>query len=299
MPLRRLACLALLLLAPALQAETRIVMLGTGTPTPMADRSGPGVAIVTNGEAYVFDAGGGMVKKATQAFTTMGYDALNPQEINYLFLTHLHSDHIHDVSELASARWWSRPQRLSIYGPRGIARYVELINEAAAIEADIRAVGTPEQLITDRHGYMASATEIDDGLVFENDDIRVEALTVPHGDIRPSFGYRVTTEDRVIVISGDTAYSEDLAQFAKDADVLIHEVMSGDGLSSQSEFWQQYHGASHTSATDVARVASIAEPGLVILYHILPFDRTPEDIVAEVKRSWDGNVVIAKDLDEY
>lgn len=68
MTLRRIAWLALLLLAPALQAETRIVMLGTGTPTPMADRSGPGVAIVTNGEAYVFDAGGGMVKKATQAF---------------------------------------------------------------------------------------------------------------------------------------------------------------------------------------------------------------------------------------
>src|SRR5690606_28365128 len=151
----------------------------------------------------------------------------------------------------------SRPQRLSIYGPRGIARYVELINEAAAIEADIRAVGTPEQLVTDRHGYLATATEIEDGLVFENDDIRVEALTVPHGDIRPSFGYRVTTDDRVIVISGDTAYSEALAEFAKGADVLIHEVMSGDGLSSQSEFWQQYHGASHTSATDVARVASI------------------------------------------
>jgi len=283
---------------PAL-AQTRVVILGTGTPTPVADRSGPGVAVITNGKAYVFDAGGGMVKRAVQASEKLGIRELNPQEINTLFLTHLHSDHIHDISELASARWWSRPQRLAIHGPKGTAAYVEHMNAAARIEADIRAVGTPEQLIVDREGYMATATEIEDGLVFENADIKVEAFTVPHGDIRPAFGYRVTTADKTIVISGDTAYSELLAEMARGVDILIHEVMSGDRLATQSEFWQQYHGASHTSAADVGRVASIAQPALVVLYHVLFFDATAEDIVAEANRVWPGKVVLANDLDVF
>lgn len=296
---KRLLLLALLGTALPALAQTRVLILGTGTPTPVADRSGPGVAVITNGAAYVFDAGGGMVKRAQQASEKLGIRELNPQEINYLFITHLHSDHIHDISELASARWWSRPQRLAVYGPQGTAEYVRHMNAAAKIEADIRAVGTPEQLVTDREGYVASATEIEAGVVFENADIKVEAFSVPHGDIRPSFGYRVTTADKVIVISGDTAYSEELAQMAKGADILIHEVMSGDRLATQSEFWQQYHGASHTSAADVGRVAAIAEPGLVVLYHILFFDASADAIVAETNRVWPGKVVLANDLDEF
>jgi len=294
-----LMCISATAWVSSAQAETRVVILGTGTPTPVADRSGPGVAVVVNGAAYVFDAGGGMVEKAVEASVKMGIRELNPQDIKYLFLTHLHSDHIHDIGELASSRWWSRPQRLAIYGPKGIARYTQLMNEAAQIEADIRTVGTPAQLITDREGYLATATEIEEGLVFENADIKVEAFTVPHGEIRPSFGYRVTTADKTIVISGDTAFSEELAEMAKGVDILIHEVMSGDKLASQSEFWQLYHGASHTSATDVGRIANIARPGVVVLYHILFFDATADEIVAEAKRVYDGNVILANDLDVF
>ena len=280
-------------------STTRVVILGTGTPVPMADRTGPGVAVITNGEAYVFDAGGGMVKRATQAWERYDIPELYPQDIKYLFLTHLHSDHIHDVSELATHRWWGREQRLSVYGPKGIADYVKHLTSMAAIEADVRAAGTPEQLVTDRLGYMASATEIEDGIVFSNADITVEAFTVPHGEIKPAFGYKITTRDKTIVISGDTSYSEALAEKAKGADLLIHEVFSGDRLSQQSEFWQQYHGSSHTSATQVAAVANIARPGLVVLTHILFFNATAEEIVAEVKRSYDGDVVVANDLDMF
>ena len=278
---------------------TQIIILGTGTPVPDARRTGPGVAIVTNGEAYVFDAGGGMVKRATQAYEIHNIPELYPQDIKYLFITHLHSDHIHDIAELSGHRWWGRQQKLSVFGPEGLSEYVENMNRMLAIEANIRTVGTPPQLITDRQGYLASATEIDGGIVFSNADITVEAFTVPHGEIRPAFGYKVTTADKVIVISGDTSYSETLADKAKGADLLIHEVYSGDKLSQQSEFWQDYHGHSHTSASQVAEIASIAQPGLVVLTHILFFNASADDIVAEVKRSYSGAVVLANDLDKF
>lgn len=285
--------------AVPLVAATHVIILGTGTPVPDAERAGAGVAIVVNEQAYIFDAGSGVLMRAIEASEKYQLPALQPQNINHLFLTHLHSDHIHDVADLASSRWWSRPQRLAIFGPEGLGAYNDRMTEMATIEADLRAAGTPPQLVTDREGYKASATEISDGFVFSNADIRVEAFLVPHGDIEPAYGYRITTADKTIVISGDTAYSEALAAQAKGVDLLIHEVMSGDLLATQSEFWQLYHGSSHTRASDVARVANIARPGLVVLYHILFFEASPEAIVEEVTRGYDGEVVLANDLDRF
>ncbi len=279
--------------------ETRVIILGTGTPVPDPERSGPGVAIITNGEAYVFDAGGGMVKSAMKAWGKYDLPELYPQDIKYLFITHLHSDHIHDIAELAGHRWWGRKQRLSVYGPTGLNDYTDNMHRMLAIEADIRAAGTPEQLVTDRQGYLTQPTEISEGIVFRNDDITVEAFSVPHGHIKPAFGYRVTTKDRTIVISGDTTYSDTLAEKARGADLLIHEVYSGRQLSQQSEFWQQYHGRSHTSAAQVGQVAAAAQPGQVVLYHILFFSASAEDIVNEVKEHFDGKVVLANDLDMF
>ena len=283
----------------AAQEDTRVIILGTGTPVPIDDRSGPGVAVVTNGQAYLFDAGGGMVKRAVEAWARYNMPELYPQDINTLFITHLHSDHIHDIPELSGHRWWARKQRLAVYGPRGLNEFIGNMNAMLTIEADIRAVGTPEELVTDRHGYMAQAHEIEDGIVFRNDDITVEAFTVPHGEIRPAFGYKITTADKTIVISGDTTYSAALAEKAKGADLLIHEVYSGDELGKQSVFWQQYHGSSHTSGEQVAAVANIARPGKVVLTHILFFNATAQDIVNEVKRTYDGDVVMANDLDVF
>src|SRR5690606_457933 len=115
--------------------------------------------------AYVFDAGSGMVQRATEASFRYNMPALIPQNINHLFITHLHSDHIHDINELASARWWARQERLNLFGPKGIAAYAEHMHNMSTVEADIRVAGTPPELITDRHGYLTETTEIQDGLV--------------------------------------------------------------------------------------------------------------------------------------
>ena len=298
--IKRIACIATLLLGSlAARAETNVIMLGTSTPTPELGRAGAGVAIVVNGHAYQFDAGGGTVKRDVDASISLGFPELTPENINYLFLTHLHSDHIQDVYELATSRWWSRKQRLTVYGPKGLEKYLGYLNQAASIEADIRAAGTPKEIITDRHGYEATAHEIEDGVVFQNDDIKVEAFTVPHGQIKPAFGYRVTTPDKVIVLSGDTSYSEKVAEMAKGVDILIHEVASGDQVATKSEFWQRYHHASHTMGEDVGRIATMAQPKLLVLYHIQFYDATPKQILEEVHRTYKGEVILANDLDMF
>jgi ribonuclease BN (tRNA processing enzyme) len=283
----------------SVSADTRVVVLGTGTPVPDAARAGAGIAVVVDGEAYLFDAGGGVAHRAAQAAERLEMPALTPQNVAHLFITHLHSDHLHDVSELATARWWSRKRRLRIWAPRGMAAYVEHMNAMATVEANVRVAGTPPELIADRQGYLAAVTEIEDGVVFRDDRITVEAFPVPHGDIRPSFGYKVTTADRSIVISGDTAISPAVAEKARGVDLLFHEVISGDRLAELSEFWQHYHGTSHTTTGQLAKLASQARPRRLVLYHVLFSGATADEVVAEVKRGYDGEVVLADDLDVF
>src|SRR5690606_35102680 len=133
-------------------AATQVIVLGTGTPVPDAERAGAGVAVVVDGTAYLLDAGSGVHHRAIQAMERYASPGLNPQEMHYVFLTHLHSDHIHDLDNFATSRWWSRPARLEIYGPTGLADYVAGLKAMATVEADLRSAGTPAQIITDPQG---------------------------------------------------------------------------------------------------------------------------------------------------
>lgn len=296
------ACLTLLLAAPqpaGAEPGTRVVVLGTGTPVPDHTRAGAGVAVVHDGEAYLFDAGDGVVMRAEEAHARLGIAELAPTRIEHLFLTHLHSDHIHDYSTLASALWWRRQQRLQAWGPKGLAELTEAMTDMMAVEARIRARGTPKEVIGNPDSYRVKVTEIDEGVVFEKGDLRIEAFRVPHGDIRPSFGYKVTTDDRSIVISGDTSYSKTLIEKAKGVDLLIHEVISDKGLASVSEFWRQYHTASHTPASRLAEVARQAKPEVLVLYHMLFFDASAADLLEEVRSGYDGEVILAHDLQTF
>jgi ribonuclease Z len=184
--LRRAAVLVFATLSwSATYANTQVIMLGTGTPVPDGSRAGAGVAVVVDGTAYLFDAGSGVHHRAIQAMERYQIPGLNPQEMQHVFLTHLHSDHIHDVDNFAISRWWSRAQSLDVYGPVGLQAYTDHMNAMAKVEADLRSAGTPPQLIVDREGYMATAHEIQPGVVFENEQIKIEAFSVPH---RPSAG---------------------------------------------------------------------------------------------------------------
>ena len=275
---------------------TQVVVLGTGTPVPDPNRAGAGVAVIHKGEAYLFDAGDGIVSRAIRAHLELGMEELNPPNIRHVFFTHLHSDHIHDYSVLASKVWWRRKGRLRAWGPEGLKALTDPMNRMMKVEADLRSAGTPAEVIGDPEGYRVNVTEISPGIVFERDDLTIEAFAVPHGGIEPAFGYRIATDDRTIVISGDTSYSETLIEKAKNADLLIHEVISRKGLAGLSESWQEYHKSSHTLTDEVATVAARSRPRLLVLYHILFFGSTAEEVLKEVTVRYDGNVILARDL---
>lgn len=277
-------------------------MLGTGTPVPDAKRAGASVAVIYKGRVFAFDAGGGMVQNAIAArehpgISELGEKALDPIGICCVFFTHLHSDHTLDYAELANTLWWRREAKLRAWGPAGLQSMTEGMYQL--MEADLKIRSSGLQPVTHPDYYQVDVTEISEGIVYEEDGVKIEAFDVPHGDIRPAFGYKVTTPDRSIVISGDTAYSEKLLEMARGVDLLIHEVISDKGLSTRSEFWQKYHRAAHTPTTDLAKLASEAKPGKLIVYHALFYGVSEAELLSEIQTHYDGEVILANDLDIF
>ncbi|MFC6673265.1 MBL fold metallo-hydrolase [Marinobacterium aestuariivivens] len=282
----------------SVQADTQVVMLGTGTPVPDADRSGPSTAVIYNGEAYVFDSGAGMVRRAIEAAQKKGIEALYPTNIKHLFITHLHSDHVLDYPVLASTYWWRRTDQLSVYGPSGLDAMTQGYYDMMQRDIELRTSGL--QPVKNPTFYQVKTHEFDKGgWKIQDGEVTIEAFDVNHGDIEPSFAYRVTTPDKTVVISGDTTYSDTLAEVAKGADILVHEVISEAGWSKLPENWQQYHAAAHTRTSELARLANKAKPGLLVLTHILHYSAPIETALSEVQAAYDGKVVLASDLDVF
>ena len=290
-------CLLAFLSFP-LFAKTEVVMLGTGTPVPEAGRAGSSVAIIYNDKAYIFDVGGGMVRNAITAAQKQGIKALDPVRIQYLFLTHLHSDHIMDVPELASTYWWRRTERLKLYGPTGSKAVAEGYYKLLADDVDERTKGTLP--VKDPSMYRLEVSEFSEGGWNVRDgNVHISAFSVDHGDSVPAFGYRIHTPDKIIVISGDTTYFDKMAEHAKGADILIHEVISEEGLAKLSPEWQRYMKSSHTRTSQLAKLANTVKPGLLVLTHVLHYSAPIESALQEVQKDYSGKVVLANDLDIF
>jgi len=278
---------------------TQVVMLGTGTPNADPERSGPAVAIVVNGTPYLVDFGPGVVRRAAAMSPTYGgpIAGLEVENLRYAFLTHLHSDHSAGLSDLILTPWvLERDQPLELYGPDGIEEMASHILKAYRADIDYRVYGLEP---ANNLGWRVNAHTVEEVVVFEDDNVKVEAFRVRHGTWPNAYGYRFTTPDRVIVISGDAAPDETIERYADGADILIHEVYSVEGFERRDPYWQKYHSTNHTSAHELGELASRAKPGLLVLYHVLFWGASEETVLREVREKYAGEVVLADDLDVF
>src|SRR5947207_2714575 len=119
--------------------KTRIVLLGTGNPAPLPDRSGPATAIVVNDTAYLVDFGPGVVRRASAAFLDKGIKALEPTKLRVVFVTHLHSDHTVGYPDLIFTPWTvGRRVPLEVFGPKGLKAMTDHILEAYSVDIETR-----------------------------------------------------------------------------------------------------------------------------------------------------------------
>lgn len=283
--------------ARAQAPQTQLVMLGTGTPNADPDRSGPAVSVVRNGRSYLVDAGPGIVRRAGAA-SRLGFEALEPQNLKVLFLTHLHSDHTIGVPDVMLSSWvLERSAPLELYGPPGTKAMVDHLLAAYAADIRNRLDGLEPANET---GYRVNVHEIVPGVVFDDGNMKVTAFAVPHGDWEVAFGYRFDSADRSIVISGDTRASDAVVTACNGCDLLVHEVYSAERFRTRPPEWQRYHARAHTSTEELAALATRARPKQLLLYHQLYWGTDDAGLVAELARAgYARPVVAARDLGSY
>ncbi len=280
-------------------AITKVVLLGTGNPNPDPNHAGPATAIVVNDTPYIIDFGAGVVRRAAAVSPRYGgsIKGLAVKKIKRAFLTHLHSDHTVGYPDLILTPWvMGRDEPLEVYGPEGIISMTENILSAYREDIRYRLYGLEP---ANNQGWRVHAHEIKEGVIYTDDNVKVEAFAVKHGSWPNAFGFRFTTPDRIIVISGDTRPCENIVKYSKGADILIHEVYCKKTYERKNEFWKKYHAQNHTSTYELAEIAQKARPGLVILYHILFWGADEQQLLDEMKEKYDGKVVAGRDLDIY
>jgi ribonuclease BN (tRNA processing enzyme) len=287
----------LVVTASTLAAQTRVVMLGTGTPNADPERSGPALAIVVNGESYLVDAGPGIVRRAAAAARNDSIPALTPPKLRRVFLTHLHSDHTAGLPDLMLMPWvLERTAPLEVYGPPRTKRMVDLLTQAYADDIQVRLTkGEP----SNKTGYRAIAKDVNPGVVYRDSNVTISAFKVPHGGWENAYGYVFQTRDRKIVVSGDTGPSDAVIKACDGCDLLVHEVYSAEKLKTRTPDWQKYHSAFHTSGYQLGEIATRARAKSLVLYHQLYWGDDDTELIREVSTKYFGPVLPGRDLGVY
>ena len=275
----------------------RLVLLGNkGGPSIRAYAPSPSSnLLVWDGVPYVIDAGYGATFKLVEA----GFPL---PALRTIFITHNHSDHNLEAGMLPYNAWAvGLKTPVDVYGPPGIADVVggTWMSENFDIDTRMKDEGRPDlrKLVT-THVY-------GEGEVMRDGNVVVTALRVKHPPITDAFAFKFSFPGKTIVFSGDTTYFPPLADFAKGADVLVHEVAYEPALRALAQrnpnaaTMLDHLKAAHTMTEDVGRIATAAGVKTLVLNHFVPADdkSITEALWREaVAKTFAGNIVVGHDL---
>jgi ribonuclease BN (tRNA processing enzyme) len=279
------------------QSRTRLILLGTGGgPRPRKASSAAAQVIVTNSVAYVIDCGDGVARQ-------LAFAGVPLTTLRHVFITHQHSDHNADYGNLIWLAWAAGlSSRVDTWGPPPLENMTKLFFEMNKYDIDTRLSNEGRVPLAP----LVHVHELRDGggVMFDN-DVKVTAALVDHAPVVPAFAYRFDARDLSIVISGDTAPSQNLVKLAGGADILVHSVMYPRALDRlvarvpNAAALKASILAHQTSAEDAGRVAEEAGVKTLVLSHFVPPD-DPEVTDAmwleAAKKHFRGPVIVGKDL---
>lgn len=261
----------------------RVVLLGTGTPNPRPDRFGPSILVEAGSERLVFDCG--------RSCTTRLWQLHIPLGTVKLFITHLHSDHTVGIPDLwltgfSNFPYGQRSGAFKVWGPEGTVAM--MANMQKAYEADL-------QIRKPQKGFAIEAKDFNEGVVYDENGVRVTAIKVNHDDIN-AFGFRIDYPGHSVLLSGDTRPSENLVAHARGIDVVIHEVgMFAPGVEPGRQIVALLHSTPEQAGEEFSRI----RPKLAVYSHFSLFgppEPTMDELIARTRKTYQGPLEVGEDL---
>jgi len=293
---------------------TRLITLGTvAGPPPRPHRAQSSNLLIVSGTLYVVDAGDGAARRIAKA-------GFNVRDVGTIFITHHHDDHTAGLGTLMSTAWDNqRTTPINVYGPPRTEDLVTAAVQYFTISAEIRIADGGRTIPIERLFF---GHDVGTGVVYQDANIKVTAIENTHfafhsgpaAGKHKSYSYRFDTPGRVIVFTGDTGPNDALTKLAQGADLLVSEANSIEERMNdltKSGQWQvmtaeererikRQMTQGHLSTADVGEMATSAGVKTVILTHLTY--KTDDDYsawVADVKKHFSGDVLVAKDLKEF
>jgi len=275
------------LLTAAFAQDFSVTLLGTGNPRPTVQRFGPSILVQAGGKNLLFDCGRGASIRLNQ---------LRVDQVDALFLTHLHSDHTVGIPDLWLTSWvMGRKEPFRVWGPAGTRNMMRHLEQAYSFDVHMRR-DVDEKFPA--AGVQIEAHDVGPGMVYESNGLRVAAFLVDHGAVRPAFGYRIDYAGHSVVLSGDTRYSENLIRAAHGTDVLVHEVIDVEAYNAlQNSYTPEEKAkviAHHTTAEEAGKIFTKVAPKVAVYSHIVPSDAP--DLVGHTRKTYAGPLEVGEDL---
>ena len=247
-----------------------VIILGSGTGIPAADRASPALVLTSMERPILFDAGPGTLGRLARI-------GISHQRIGHVFITHFHPDHTADLVHLLFATRnppiLRQREPFTLVGPRGLKPFLEGLQSAYGdwirIPGQILNVEELDALNGDQRTF---------------NGFQILSRPTPH-TTTPSLAYRVTlSSGRSFVYTGDTGYAPDLGEFARDCDLLITEASFPEG--------QEVEG--HLTPSQAGSIAAQARAAKLVLLHFYP-EVLRTDIVSQCRKTFDGVLVLGRD----
>jgi ribonuclease Z len=266
-----------------------VILLGTGSPIPDPRRAGPATLVRSGGANILFDCGRGVVMRLAGA-------GVMPQTLAAVVITHMHSDHVCDLSDVITSHWVMSPapQPLAVYGPAGTAELVQ---------ATLRMLAPDVGYRLEHHDDLDEGPDVVVTELGAGDSARIGACALTaypteHSPVRPTLGFRVTHGAAVAAIAGDTIPCEGLDALCKGAGVYVQTVVRDDLVrrvpSKRFQDILDYHSTVEQAGQTAARAGVKT---LMLTHYVPPLPPGAEDEWRALAAAhFKGEIVLGDDL---
>jgi len=279
--------------------EMRLIACGTGMPTARPKQAATCFLLeLGNGDKFIFDIGTGSAERISAMQIPYNY-------LDKVFLSHLHSDHFGDMDALfVGGALMNRQKPLRVWGPsgdtpeRGTKYALDHLYKSLTWDLDGR------KGITDPRGYVPfEVTEFDykgiNEVIYQENGVTIRSIPAIHSLDGP-VSFILEWNGLKFVFGGDTYPNKWFAEYAKDADLAIHECfITVPTLVEKFKFTPQ--GALsvgtqvHTAPEAYGKIMSIVKPRMAVAFHFFnDFDTAP-DIEKRIRTTYDGPLSLATD----